>query len=211
MKTKNYLLLAITLSGALFSINGYSQGKKKANVENTSQVLAEDLSSSNVSESGNTSKTSENQGSLQNHSKEIQTIIKSEKGVIRGLDFGMPLSKIKSTETSEFEEGKDYIIYKVPINDKETVDVIYYLDEAQKIKGFGIAFMVNAALISTDVEATLIDDFQNYFNERYGNFKTNEKNDDVWTAKDGSYTIEMGDSSEGAELTEIEIEIFKKK
>ena len=152
-------------------------------------------------------------GTLKNHGKEIQKIIKNENGVIRGYDFGTTKQVIKSTEDAKYvADGKDFIIYDLVIDEKEKAEIIYYLDENEKIKGFGIAFLVTAdEMTAQNIEATLVDDFQGYFNERYGKFIVNERSDEVWTSKDGSYTVEMGDSSEDETMIEIEIEIFKKK
>lgn len=152
-------------------------------------------------------------GTLKNHGKEIQKIIKNEDGVIRGYDFGTPKGKIKSTEDAQYvADGKDFIIYNLVIDEKEKAEIIYYLDENEKVKGFGIAFLVTPdEMAAQNIETTLIDDFQGYFNERYGKFTVNERSDEVWTSKDGSYTIEMGDSSEDETMIEIEIEIFQKK
>lgn len=145
-------------------------------------------------------------GTLKNHQKEILKIIKNEKGVIRGYDFGTPMHVIRETEDAKLlSEGNDFMIYQVVIDEDEYADIIYYLDENKKIKGFGIAFIES---VNLKVEESIIDDFQKYFTERYGKFKTNNKNDEVWTSRDGKYTVEMGDSSEGGDLMEIEIEIW---
>jgi hypothetical protein len=148
---------------------------------------------------------------LKSHGKEIQKIIKNETGVIRGYDFGTTKQKIKETEDAQYvADGKDFIIYALTINEKEKAEIIYYLDESEKVKGFGVAFLVSTNDMANNLEATLIDDFQKYFTERYGKFLVNDKNDEVWTSQDG-YTVEMGDSSEDASMVEIEIEIFRKK
>jgi len=149
-----------------------------------------------------------NQAILSKYATEVQKVIKSDSGIIRGYNFGTSIADVKKTETARYiADGRDFAIYKLFINDKEEVEIIYYLDEQDKVKGFGIAFLVH---VDAKMEETLIDDFQNYFNERYGKFKTNDKNDEYWTSADGSYTVEMGDSSEFPEQLEIEIEIFKK-
>src|SRR5690349_18357369 len=56
-------------------------------------------------------------GTLKNHGKEIQQIIKSEEGVIRGYNFGTTKQKIKETETAKYvSDGRDFIIYHVSID-----------------------------------------------------------------------------------------------
>ncbi|MBO9703104.1 MAG: hypothetical protein J7604_23020 [Sporocytophaga sp.] len=145
---------------------------------------------------------------LQGHGKEIQAVIKNEKGVIRGYDFGVSAETVRKTEDAQFiADGKNFMIFKKEIDKNEYAEIIYYLDEQQKVKGFGIAFIEN---VNLSFEESLIDDFQKYFNERYGKFITNDKNDEMWTSKEGGYVVEMGDSSEGGDLMEIEIEIYKK-
>jgi hypothetical protein len=152
--------------------------------------------------------TQDDPGLLVKHSKSVQKIFKNEKGIFRGYNFGTPLEVVKKTEDAQYvADGKDFAVYKLTVNDKEEVEILYYLDEKKNIKGFGIEFPVH---ISKKEEADLIEDLQKYFNERFGKYAVNEKNDEMWTSVDGSYTVEMGDSSESADMLEIEIDIFKK-
>ncbi len=145
---------------------------------------------------------------LKKHCVEIQKIIKTDAvGVVRGYDFGTPAEKIKSTEDAKFEaETPNALIYKVTINAKEYCEVIYYLDAAKKVKSFGLEFFETK---DATPEEQLIDDFQAYFTERYGNFQVNDKDDEIWTSKDGSYVVELSDETVG-DIVEIEIEIYKK-
>jgi hypothetical protein len=152
---------------------------------------------------------SDEPGILQKHSKSVQKIFKTEKGIFRGYDYGTSIDKVKQTEDAQYvADGKDFAVYKLTINENEVVEILYYLDEKKNIRGFGIEFPVH---VSKKAEADLIEDLQNYFNERFGKFNVNEKNDEFWVSKDGSYTVEMGDSSEAADMLEIEIDIFQKK
>jgi hypothetical protein len=145
---------------------------------------------------------------LAKHSAAVQKIFKSDKGVFRGFNFGTSIDVVKKTEGAQYvADGKDFAIFKLTVNDKEEVEILYYLDEKKNIKGFGIEFPVH---ISKKDETDLIEDLQKYFNERYGKFTVNDKNDEVWNSKDGSYSVEMGDSSESADMLEIEVDIFKK-
>jgi hypothetical protein len=147
-------------------------------------------------------------GILAKHSKSVQKIFKTEKGIFRGYNFGTPLDEVKKTEDAQYvADGKDFAIYKLFVNDNEEVEILYYLDEKKNLKGFGIEFPVH---ISKKAEADLIEDLQAYFNERFGKYEVNEKNEEMWTSKDGVYTIEMGNSSEAADMLEIEVDIFKK-
>jgi hypothetical protein len=147
-------------------------------------------------------------GILKKHSLEIQKIIKTDAvGIVRGFDFGTSLDKVKAGEDAKLEaETPGALIYRVPINAKEYCEVIYYFDAAKKIKSFGLEFIETK---DATPEEMLIDDFQGYFTERYGQFKVNDRDDEVWTSKDGTYTIELSDET-NAEVIEIEIEIAKK-
>ena len=151
---------------------------------------------------------SNSQGILKKHSIEIQKIIKTDvTGVVRGFDFGTPIDKIKAGEDAKLEaETPNALIYRVPINTKEYCEVIYYLDPAKKVKSFGLEFFETK---DATPEETLIDDFQAYFSERYGAFKVNDKDDEVWSSKDGTYTVELSDETNGDSI-EIEIEISRK-
>lgn len=187
---------------------GVAQNKKSNTTKKATPVKTDVITESKPEVKTETFKT----GTLQNHGVEIQKIIKTENGVVRGYDFGTTKQKIRETEDAKYvADGKDFIIYHLAIDEKENVEIIYYLDDNDKVKGFGIAFLVNSTTMAENLEATLIDDFQSYFNERYGKFTVNSKNDEVWTSNEGEYTVEMGDSSEDDSMLEIEIEIFKKK
>jgi hypothetical protein len=148
------------------------------------------------------------QGILKKHSPEIQKIIKTDvTGVVRGYDFGTPIDKIKTSEDAKLEaETPNALIYRVPINAKEYCEVIYYFDATKKVKSFGLEFFETK---DATPEEALIDDFQAYFSERYGSFKVNDKDDEVWMSKDGAYTIELSDETNG-DMVEIEIEIARK-
>lgn len=149
------------------------------------------------------------QDNLSKQTPELKKILKSEKGIIRGHAFGDTREVIKATEDAKLEgEGKDFIVYKVAIDEHEYAEVMYTFDENNKVKQFGIAFIED---ISLPVEERILDDFEAYFTQRHGKFAVNDKNDEVWTSAEG-YVIEMGDSTDGdGKLMEIEIEIFQKK
>ncbi len=148
------------------------------------------------------------QASLKKYGIEIQKIIKKDEvGIVRGYDFNTTSATIKSTEDAKLElETPTAMIYKVAINDKEFCEVIYNFDASKKLKSVGLEFFETPG---AKPEEQIVDDFQNYFNARFGPFKVNEKDDEVWTSKDGTYSIEMSDESTG-DMIEIEIEISKK-
>lgn len=146
---------------------------------------------------------------LESHREEIQKVIKTEDtGVVRGYDFGTSVDLIKKTETGQYvADGRDFAIYKIPLNEKEYAEIIYYLDEERNVKAFGLEFIITEE--NFVLEENIVLDFQNYFTERFGKYTINERNDEVWQSDKG-YIVEMGDSSEGGSVLEIEIEIYKK-
>jgi hypothetical protein len=146
---------------------------------------------------------------LSKHTGELKKILKTEKGVLRGFNFGDSRETIKSSEDAKLEgEGKDFMVYKVEIDSSEYAEIMYTFDEANNVKMFGVAFIEN---MNVSIEERILDDFQAYFTQKHGKFAIDAKNDEVWTTADG-YVIEMGDSSDGkGDLLEIEIEIYKKK
>jgi hypothetical protein len=146
--------------------------------------------------------------SLGNYRKEIQDLILSQdKGVIRGIDFGTNIAKVREVEKAKFiTEGKEFAIFKVSLNETDNAEVIYYLDDKRNIKGFGIEFLIKEEEFV--LENNLILDFQQYFTDRYGDFKVNSRHDEVWDA--GTHWIELRDASEGNAAMEIEIEMFPK-
>jgi hypothetical protein len=220
---KNSILKAFTLIlGLSISLNAFCQTKPKTTTKTTTtkpattKKAAEPVkpnTSPTVTEPAKTEPVKavtaqDEPGILTKHSKSVQKIFKNEKGIFRGYDFGTSLDVIKKTEDAQYvADGKDFAIYKLTVNENEEVEILYYLDEKKNIKGFGIEFPVH---ISKKAEADLIEDLQNYLNERFGKYEVNDKNEEMWTSKDGIYTVEMGNSSESADMLEIEVDIFKK-
>jgi len=146
---------------------------------------------------------------LNRHSEELKKIFKTDKGVLRGYNFGDHKDSIKKSETAFLEgEGKDFLVYKLTLAENEYAEIMYTFDDNSRVKQFGVAFIEN---INSSVEERMLDDFQLYFTQKHGSFAVNAKNDEVWTSAEG-YVVEMGDSSEGkGDLLEIEVEIFQKK
>jgi hypothetical protein len=199
-------LLTFSLCGHVFAQKKETTSKKQP--EKTQSTTKTNTTTVTKTEEPVKSKPSDEPGILAKHSKSVQKIFKTEKGVFRGFDYGVSIDNVRQTEDAQYvADGKDFAIYKLTINENEVVEILYYLDENKKVRGFGIEFPVH---VSKKAETDLIEDLTNYFNERFGKYTVNEKNDEFWTAKDGSYTIEMGDSSEAADMLEIEIDIFKK-
>lgn len=148
------------------------------------------------------------QSLLSHQTPEIQQIWLNETGVCRGLAFGTPRKAVLAAEKLKLDaEGKDFLAYKLELNDKEYVEIIYTFDEKDALNYITLAFIEN---INLKREEQIVDDFEHYFNARFGQFTVNSLGMDRWESKDG-FVIEMGDASEGGDLLEIEIEIYPVK
>ena len=143
---------------------------------------------------------------LSKHDIKVQKIILSEKAVIRGIDFYITKDVLKKLEKAKLEaETKSSLIYKVDVGDGDYADIIYQIDDKNKVSGFTIAFILK----NKSQEDNLMTDLKNYYTERYGDFFTDDKGDVFWISKE-DYKIEMSDSSSDGQ-TEIEIEYISSK
>ena len=140
---------------------------------------------------------------LEQHHK-IQKIIVAQKNVIRGFDFGVSYADVRATEKALLiGEGDNFAIYQVDFGHKETADILYYLDASKRVTGFGVSILVP----TNAEEHHLYKDITNYFNERYGKYTINDKNNREWHFGN-EYTVEMGDSRDG-DTHAIELEYTK--
>ena len=112
-------------------------------------------------------------------------------GIIRGITFGDPVSKVKATETFEmFEEKPDHLGYTLDTPQLESIDVLYYTDSDKKVNKITVDVYLNSA------EATkqLWNAGKRYFTENYDKPKEN-KSVVTWDKK--SVRINMEDVSKG--------------
>src|SRR6478735_5650896 len=88
---------------------------------------------------------------LATHGVEIKAILLQDTvGLVRGVGIGSSISEIRAREKGEVQgEGKDFLIYKVLINENESAEIIYTFDEQMKVKLITIAFLEN---INTSLE-----------------------------------------------------------
>jgi len=110
--TLRCFLLATQLGFALVSC----QTKTSANEDSTPPT---DSAATGKSASGDINSTA---------SGLLKTIVGStDEGVIRGIAFGDPVSKVRATETFEmFEDSLRHVGYTFETNQLETIDVLYY-------------------------------------------------------------------------------------
>lgn len=142
---------------------------------------------------------------LKKYSKEIQKIIKVEKGVFRGSDFGDTKAIIKSRETVTLQgESDSTLTYTMNIDSDDSADLVYYMDTTGKAKSYAIIFILQ----DVNEEKSLKTDLIKFYNERFGAFEVINEEDELWTSKEG-YFVEMKDTSDEAGM-EIEIVYYKK-
>ena len=131
-----------------------------------------------------------------NQSELLKTIVGSTSdGFFRGLNFGDPVSKIKATEKFElFEDSTDHVGYTYETENFEAIDVLYYLDKNQTIKGF----RVDSYLNSSAAVRGLWDQFDTYLSGRFQNDKKSSKVS-VWRGANG-VSIQLEDVSKGKDF-----------
>lgn len=129
----------------------------------------------------------------------LQTILATSsgehtEGIIRGVSFGDPVSKVKSVETFEmFEETADHLGYTHETPKLESIDVQYFLAPGKKVNRITVDVYLNSA------EATkeLWNAGKNYFTENYAAPKE-EKGVLIWNKK--SVRVNMEDVSKGKDF-----------
>jgi hypothetical protein len=115
----------------------------------------------------------------------------SPEGIIRGISFGDPISKVKSTETFEmFEEAADHLGYTSETPQLETIDVQYFLTSDKKVGKITVDVYLN----SPEATKQLWNAGKNRFTQTYAAPKQ-EKNILTWDNK--SVRVNMEDVSKG--------------
>ncbi|WP_229253679.1 hypothetical protein [Dyadobacter sp. NIV53] len=129
----------------------------------------------------------------------LQTILATPEsgeatGIIRGITFGDPVSKVKATETFEmFEEKPDHLGYTQDTPQLESIDVLYYIDSEKKVNKITVDVYLNSAEATKQLWSAGI----RYFTENYDKPKE-EKSVVTWNKK--SVRINMEDVSKGKDF-----------
>lgn len=90
----------------------------------------------------------------------------SGEGVIRGIAFGDPVSKVKATETFEmFEDSLRHVGFTFETNQLETIDVLYYFTPTGRRVN---KITVDVYLNSESATRQLWDSAKKRFTEKYG-------------------------------------------
>jgi hypothetical protein len=112
-KVLRHLLLLCMLAGVLGSCRTKNSTDNEATIPNDSEVVESPSATDEINS---------------NQSELLNTIIgETDEGVIRGIAFGDPVSKVKATEKFElFEDSLRHVGFTFETEQLETIDVLYY-------------------------------------------------------------------------------------
>ncbi len=97
--------------------------------------------------------------------KLLTKIIGKGDGLIRGVKFGDDMFQIKASETiSQFEEEADHVGFTFDTRNLETVDILYYQDNNQKLNGIQLDIYMNSEASGKDI----LKAFTEYYTALYG-------------------------------------------
>ncbi|MDX1904319.1 MAG: hypothetical protein SFU27_09200 [Thermonemataceae bacterium] len=162
---KNYIFLLLLLS--LYACQSKSDKNEKKNVEQIHQ---------------------EAEIPLDTMGAWVRLVMLSPQGVLRGFDLGTPLDSIKKNEKATLQEEnkeKKYIAYTFDVDD-DFVDIIYELDEQNKLKAVRVNAVVNGV-------ESFLEDFRKFYELRYGRSKKIDAQNVVWQSKKG-YQIKLSNT-----------------
>ncbi|QHT67815.1 hypothetical protein GXP67_14800 [Rhodocytophaga rosea] len=113
------------------------------------------------------------------YSPKFKKIIKTEDGILRGVNFGDNLEEvILKEDTIPLEDSTQYISFTVKLDEEEDeiTDVLYFFDENKKIKGFRLDIYLN----NKNAVDSLSQEFTTYFTDRYGSPVMQEQKAKAW-------------------------------
>lgn len=117
------------------------------------------------------------------YSPKFRKIVKTEDGIIRGVNFGDNLDEVIIKEdTIPLEDSTQYISFTVKLDEEEDeiTDVLYYFDKNRKIRGFRLDIYLNNA----NAVDSLSKEFKVYFTDRYGSPVMQEQKAMAWNGLD---------------------------
>jgi hypothetical protein len=119
---------------------------------------------------------------LAKYGTRLQKIVKSDAGILRGVNFGDNAENVKTIESiAPLEDSTDHLGYRIDLGNYEDLDVRYHLNPNQQVWGFTLDIYLDEQA-SVD---SLFNDFRNYFSERFGtNNFDNQRNMVAWNMGD---------------------------
>jgi hypothetical protein len=132
--------------------------------------------------------TTESKMAFGSYSPKLQKIVKSEEGIIRGVNFGDALEDVITREdTIPLEDSTNFVGFTVALDNKEDeiTDVLYYFDKNKKISGFRL----DVYLDNSQAVDTLYREFTTYFTDRYGSPVIKEVKTIAWNGADNTKIV----------------------
>lgn len=125
----------------------------------------------------------------------LRTVLGKSGGDFRGVNFGDPISKIKEIESFElFEDSTNHVGFTYETDNFEAIDVLYYLDKNQLLKGIRVDVYLND---EPSVKG-LWSQFETYLSGKYA---LDKKLDKVTFWKDkGGRIVKLEDVSKGKDF-----------
>lgn len=125
---------------------------------------------------------------LNEYSSKFQKIVKSDEGIIRGVNFGDPLDEvIVKEDTIPLEDSTRYVSFTVKLDEEEEeiTDILYYFDNNRKISGFRLDIYLNNKRAVDSISR----EFITFFTDRYGKPSVQEKKATAWTGLDNTKIV----------------------
>lgn len=124
----------------------------------------------------------------------LKTIVgSSDEGIIRGIAFGDPVSKVRAAETFEmFEDSLRHVGYTYETDQLETIDVLYYFTPTGRMVN---RITVDVYLNSEQATKQLWEATKKHFTAQYGAPLENKTHHVTWKKAPAEITI--NDVSEG--------------
>jgi hypothetical protein len=116
--------------------------------------------------------------SIDDYSNKLQLLVKSDTGVIRGVNFNTPLSEVlKIEETNLFEKKDSTLSLEVDLDSTEMADVVYQFDANEKVKDIHIELYLKDDQSLNSLSSEFVD----YFSARFGPAQKNDSMHFVWS------------------------------
>jgi hypothetical protein len=132
--------------------------------------------------------TTESKTAFASYSPKFRKIIKTEEGIIRGVDFGDALEDVITREdTIPLEDSTNFVSFTIALDDKEDeiTDVLYYFDKKKQVSGFRLdVYLDDKAAVDS-----LYREFTTYFTERYGSPVIKEVKTTAWNGADNTKIV----------------------
>jgi hypothetical protein len=127
---------------------------------------------------------------LSSYSNKFKNLVKTDKGVFRGIELGMSRDEVISLEDSlsADQPENDTLDYILNYNFPETAEVIYYTDKEDRVS----RIQVDIYPESMESQMDLYKEFDKYFRSKYGDpLLSEDKNEMQWKVRDKGFLIRL--------------------